>query len=142
MKNLCCSLFLIKLQTWRPSVLLKRVSNTGAFLWILRKLSDNFFHRTHLNNWLWLFPKQKLVMIKLNKLKAYNKFGDHDQFFQKEYYISGLKQRKKSTSLSNSSFSNYSMYLANFNFNPKIWKYALNLSLEGYSVAKQKKLTS
>lgn len=58
-------------------------------------------------------------MIKLNKLKAYNKFGDCDQFFQKGYYISGLKQRKESTSLSNSPFSNYSMYLANFNLNPK-----------------------
>ena len=30
------SLFLIKLQAWRPAALLKRDSNTGAFLWNLR----------------------------------------------------------------------------------------------------------
>ena len=35
-KHLCTSLFLKKLQAWRPATLLKRDSNTGAFLWILR----------------------------------------------------------------------------------------------------------
>ena len=38
-KHLCWSLFLIKLQTlkaWRPATLLKRDSNTSAFLWNLR----------------------------------------------------------------------------------------------------------
>ena len=33
-KHLCRSLFLIKLQAWRPKPLLKRNSNTGVFLWI------------------------------------------------------------------------------------------------------------
>ena len=37
-KQLCWSLFLITLQTFRPATLLKRNSNTGAFLWILRNL--------------------------------------------------------------------------------------------------------
>ena len=32
-KQLCWSLFLIKLQSWRPETLLKRNSNTGVFLW-------------------------------------------------------------------------------------------------------------
>ena len=32
-KNLCWSLFLIKLQTWGPATLLKRDSNTDVFLW-------------------------------------------------------------------------------------------------------------
>ena len=34
-KHLCWSLFLIKLQSFSPSTLLKRDSNTGVFLWIL-----------------------------------------------------------------------------------------------------------
>ena len=35
-KHLCRSLFLIKLQVWRPATLSKRDSNTDVFLWILR----------------------------------------------------------------------------------------------------------
>ena len=35
-KNLCWSLFLIKLQTFRPVTLLRRDSNTGFFVWNLR----------------------------------------------------------------------------------------------------------
>ena len=35
-KHLYWSLFLIKLQAWRPAILLKRDSNTGLFLWITR----------------------------------------------------------------------------------------------------------
>ena len=34
-KHLCCSLFLKRLQVWRPVTLLKRDSNTGFLLWIL-----------------------------------------------------------------------------------------------------------
>ena len=35
-KHLCWILFLIKLQDWRPTTLLKRDSSTGVFLWILQ----------------------------------------------------------------------------------------------------------
>ena len=35
-KNLCWSLFLVKAQVFTPVILLKRDSNTGVFLWILR----------------------------------------------------------------------------------------------------------
>ena len=35
-KHLCWSLFLIVLQTFRPTTLLKRDSNTGAFLLLMR----------------------------------------------------------------------------------------------------------
>ena len=35
-KHLCCSPFLIKSEDWRPKKLIKRDSNTGAFLWILQ----------------------------------------------------------------------------------------------------------
>ena len=35
--HLCWSLFLKKLQTFRPAFLLKREPNTGVFLWILKK---------------------------------------------------------------------------------------------------------
>ena len=37
-KHLCRSLFLRKLQVLKPASLLKRDSNTGVFLWILRNL--------------------------------------------------------------------------------------------------------
>ena len=36
-KHLCWSLFLVKLQTFRPATLLKRDSKTDVFLWILGK---------------------------------------------------------------------------------------------------------
>ena len=32
-KHLCWSLFLIKMEAWRPATLLKRESNTDVFLW-------------------------------------------------------------------------------------------------------------
>ena len=34
------------LRTWRTSTLLKRDSNTGVFLWILRNFKKQLFHRT------------------------------------------------------------------------------------------------
>ena len=39
----CWSLFLIKLQAFRPAILLKRDSNIGAFLWNLQNLLEHFF---------------------------------------------------------------------------------------------------
>ena len=45
-KNLYWSLFLIKLHTWPTENLLKRDSNTGVFLWILR----NFLEQPFLQN--------------------------------------------------------------------------------------------
>ena len=45
-KNLCWSLFLIKLQAWRPSTLLRRDCNTGIFLWISKIFRNTFFYRT------------------------------------------------------------------------------------------------
>ena len=36
--HLCWNFFLIKLQPWRPATLLKRDSNTGAFLWMYFRL--------------------------------------------------------------------------------------------------------
>ena len=42
-KHLCWSLFLITLQVWRSATLLKRDSNTGAFLWILWIFRNSFF---------------------------------------------------------------------------------------------------
>ena len=41
---MCWSLFLIKLQAWRAATLLKRDSNVGAFLWILRNFQEHLFH--------------------------------------------------------------------------------------------------
>ena len=42
-KHLCWSLFLIKWQTWPSASLLKRDSNTGVFLWILRNFLEHLF---------------------------------------------------------------------------------------------------
>ena len=45
-KNLCWSLFLIKLQPWRPDPFSKRDSNAGVFLWNCKIFRKSFFHRT------------------------------------------------------------------------------------------------
>ena len=45
-KHLCRSLFLIKLQAFRPANLLKRYFNTGNFLWNLRNFYEHLFWRT------------------------------------------------------------------------------------------------
>ena len=41
-KHLCWSLFLINLQAFRSTALLKRDSNTGVFLWILRNFKNTY----------------------------------------------------------------------------------------------------
>ena len=41
-KHLCLTLFLIKLQTFRPATLLKRDSKTVVFLWILRNFKNTY----------------------------------------------------------------------------------------------------
>ena len=45
-KQLCWSLFLIKLQALRPATLFKRHLNTGSLLWISRNFYKQFFYRT------------------------------------------------------------------------------------------------
>ena len=52
LKHLCWSFFLIKLQPWGLATLLKRNSNTGAFLWLLQIFYEHLFVTEHL--W-WLF---------------------------------------------------------------------------------------
>ena len=42
----CWSLFLIKLQPWRPEPFSKRDSNAGVFLWNCKIFRKSFFHRT------------------------------------------------------------------------------------------------
>ena len=42
-KHLYWSLFLIKLQTFRPATLLRRDSNTGFFLWNLQSFYEHLF---------------------------------------------------------------------------------------------------
>ena len=54
-KHLCWSSFLIKLQVFRPTALLKRDFNRGVFLWILWNFKKYLFWRTSANgcssNW-------------------------------------------------------------------------------------------
>ena len=45
-RHLFWSLFLVKLQVWRPATLLKSGSNTGVFLWNLRNFWEHLFWRT------------------------------------------------------------------------------------------------
>ena len=45
-KQLCRSLFLIKLHAWRPETFWKRDSNIVAFLWILGNVYKQLFYRT------------------------------------------------------------------------------------------------
>ena len=47
-KHLCWNFLLIRPQAWRPANLLKRDSNTGVFLWILRSSLEQLFYRTPL----------------------------------------------------------------------------------------------
>ena len=42
-KHLCWCYFLIKLQAWKTGSLLKRDSNGGIFLWILRNFLNTYF---------------------------------------------------------------------------------------------------
>ena len=44
-KHLCWSLFSTKLPAFEPATLLKRDSNTGVFLWVLRNVKSSFFYR-------------------------------------------------------------------------------------------------
>ena len=46
-KNLCWSLFLIKLYICRPATLLKRDSSAEVFLWILQNFYEYLFKRAH-----------------------------------------------------------------------------------------------
>ena len=46
-KQLCWSLFFIKLEPWRPAISLKRNSNIGVFLWNFRNFRKHFFYRIH-----------------------------------------------------------------------------------------------
>ena len=45
-KHQCWSIFLTKLQAWRPATLLKRDPNTGVFLWNLQYFKEHLFYRT------------------------------------------------------------------------------------------------
>ena len=45
-RHLCQSHFSMKWQAWRPTILLKRDSNIGVFLWILRNFKKHQFWRT------------------------------------------------------------------------------------------------
>ena len=48
-KHLCWSLFLIKLQDFRPATLLERDSNTDVFPWILQSFYEYLFWKTSTN---------------------------------------------------------------------------------------------
>ena len=54
-KHPCWSLFLIKLQDWRPQTLLKRDSNTDTFLWILQNFHKHLFWKTSANDCFYKF---------------------------------------------------------------------------------------
>ena len=49
-KHFCWSLFLIKLQLFKPVYLLKRDSNTSVFLWTLQNFEGHLLWRTYAND--------------------------------------------------------------------------------------------
>ena len=65
-KQLCWSLFLVKLQGWRPMTLLKRDSNTDVFSEYCKIFKNSFF----IEHLLWLPPNDSLNMI-FRKLKSF-----------------------------------------------------------------------
>ena len=50
-KHLCWSLFLIKLQAWRPAILVKRDSNTGPTLWNFQNFLKTLFLQKTFLQW-------------------------------------------------------------------------------------------
>ena len=64
-KHLCWSLFLMKLQAWRPATLLKIDSNTGVYLWMLYcEILKTPFFIEHLCWLLLYFRNQKFLWSK------------------------------------------------------------------------------
>ena len=61
-KHLCWSYFLIKLRVWKTGILLKRDSNAGVFLWILRNFSEHLLWRTFANGCFWKGGTDFLLM--------------------------------------------------------------------------------
>ena len=55
MKKAVLKNFAILLESWRPATLLKRDSNTGIFLLILRIFWEHLIWRTSANDWFWFF---------------------------------------------------------------------------------------
>ena len=69
-KQLCWSLFLIKLQVWRPISLLKRGFNTRVILWILQNFLRTAFLMEHFR---WLLLKR---MERTIEVESVCKFGN------------------------------------------------------------------
>ena len=89
-KRLCWSLFLIKLQDSSPAFLLKRDSNTGLFLWILRNFKEHLFWRTSANRYFCLFQVNSLKHLK----KIHSKSKVIEQIWK--YFAPWTSYEKKS----------------------------------------------
>ena len=89
-KRLCLSLFLIKLQDSSPAFLLKRDSNTGLFLWILRNFKEHLFWRTSANRYFCLFQVNSLKHLK----KIHSKSKVIEQIWK--YFAPWTSYEKKS----------------------------------------------
>ena len=61
-KYLCYNFFLIKLRAWRTGTLLKRDSNAGVFLRILRNSYEQLLWRTSVNGCFWKRGTDFLLM--------------------------------------------------------------------------------
>ena len=64
-KHLCSSLFLMKMQAWRPAMSLKWDTNTCVFLWKLRNFKNCCFWKLYLDNqfgfWFKLWEKETKI---------------------------------------------------------------------------------
>ena len=52
-ESICVGAFFNKVTVLRTATLLKRDSNTGFFLWILRIIQEQLFCRGSMNGWFW-----------------------------------------------------------------------------------------
>ena len=102
-KRLCWSLFLTKLQALKAATLLKRYSNTGVFLWILRNFKEHLFGKTFTNGWInyKIFRTNFVRAIKLKLAKNKNKLNEEHfeagKFKNKRLIKNDLRSSEKST---------------------------------------------
>ena len=83
-KHLCWSLFLIKLQGWGPSALLKRNTNAVVFQWNLWNFSEHLLLRTIANDCCCIFMYvylQYMKKIQLTQCVIRTLLNIHDRFF-------------------------------------------------------------
>ena len=93
-KNLCWSLFLIKLQVFRSATLLKRYSNTGVFLLILRNFQEQLFWITSARGCFCSYSTKELHAAKIYLFTLLYKHGRY-QYIDSSFFSFSMKIKRK-----------------------------------------------